>query len=123
MSTMTKHSPSHVVVKLKSATPQESQTLQPNDALILMHLARHSQPDRNHLAQLEAMLSTEGKLIAKALLKEVPDSELPEIAVVTARALERWAQRSIVEVNKSRRAKSTGASSERRATSKAFSMA
>ncbi|HEV2646271.1 MAG TPA: hypothetical protein VGU46_07910 [Acidobacteriaceae bacterium] len=88
MSKMSGHA-RHVVTSNRQV---EAPVLLPNDALILVILARNPSQSKDHVCKLLDMLSEEGKLIAQALLGLADEASLPITVVETAKSLRKWAQ-------------------------------
>jgi hypothetical protein len=77
-----------------NAANTEIRNLKPNDAIILMSLARHSQKSAIIRKKLWAILSDEGKLVAEALAKKDKGlkSKFPACVVSTANGLRKLGQ-------------------------------
>jgi len=81
----------HVTVDKPLAEPTvEAPVLEPNDALILMLLARYPKQVPDRTDRLISMLSSEGKLIAQALMGTVDEKTLPTPVIATAEGLRKW---------------------------------
>lgn len=73
----------------KAVVTEGTPTLQPNDASILMHIARYPDLSGTGRAKLVAILSKEGRSVANALLRSGTNVAAREAA--TASDLQKWA--------------------------------
>jgi hypothetical protein len=80
------------IVPSRNANEDEIRVLRPNDALILMTLAKLPSKSSVNRRKLLAILSDEGRLVARALTSTATKSSLPAGVISTANGLRRLAQ-------------------------------